>query len=100
MILDTSAVSALLAGDPGIADVLGAEPRHHLPVIVLGEYRYGLRRSSRRSALAPLLDLLAAESRVLGIDERTAETYAEAVLRSSRSARWLACRCVPRRSWT
>lgn len=77
MILDTNAVSALLAGDEALATALGDEPRHHLPVIVLGEYRYGLLRSRRSATLAPLLDLLAAESLVLPIDEPTSRAYAE-----------------------
>jgi HupF/HypC family protein len=35
------AVSALLKGDPALGEVLAAEERHHLPVVVIGEYRYG-----------------------------------------------------------
>lgn len=77
MILDTNAVSALLAGDPGLADVLGPEPRHHLPVIVLGEYRYGLRRSDRRTSLETLLATLVQQCTVLPVDESTTETYAQ-----------------------
>lgn len=77
MILDTNAVSALLAGDEGVAAVLGTAPRHHLPVVVLGEYRYGLLRSRRRATLEPLLDLLAARSLVLPVDEAASRTYAE-----------------------
>lgn len=76
MILDTNAVSALLAGDEALSAVLGSEPRHHLPVIVLGEYRYGLLRSQRRASLETLLDFLAAESFVLAVDEPTSRAYA------------------------
>jgi predicted nucleic acid-binding protein len=77
MILDTNAVSALLVGDPGLGEVLAAEQRHHLPVIVIGEYRYGLRGSRHRGHLQSLLETLIRESIVLPVDETTAETYSE-----------------------
>lgn len=75
MILDTNAVSALLAGDAALADILAAIPRHHLPVIVIGEYRFGLLRSRHRRVLEPLLTALIRESSVLLVDETTAEHY-------------------------
>lgn len=77
MILDTNAVSGLLAGDKALADVLSGESRHHLPAVVLGEYRYGTVRSSRRSRVEPWLDRLERESMVLVVDERTARVYAK-----------------------
>jgi predicted nucleic acid-binding protein len=46
VILDTNAVSALFVGDPVLGDVLAGGGRHHLPVIVIGEYRYGLVRAT------------------------------------------------------
>ncbi len=76
MILDTNAVSALLKGDPALGEVLAAEERHHLPVVVIGEYRYGLSRSRHRDHLEALLARLIQESIVLLIDETTAEAYA------------------------
>lgn len=76
MILDINAVSALLAGDPELERVLAAAEKHHLPVIVIGEYRYGLLRSRDRVKLQDLLAILARESIVLSVDELTAETYA------------------------
>jgi tRNA(fMet)-specific endonuclease VapC len=75
VILDTNAVSALLKGDPGLGEVLAAEERHHLPVVVIGEYRYGLFRSRHRDHLQKLLQSLIRESIVLLIDETTAEAY-------------------------
>jgi len=75
VILDTNAVSALLIGDPTLGEVLAAEERHHLPVIVIGEYRYGLLGSRHRSHLQTLLESLIRESIVLLIDEATAEAY-------------------------
>jgi predicted nucleic acid-binding protein len=77
VILDTNAVSALLAGDPALGAVLEAEPRHHLPVIVIGEYRYGLLGSRQRDPLQRLLKILIRESIVLPVDETTATTYSD-----------------------
>lgn len=76
MILDTNAVSALLAGDPALAEVLEASERHHLPTVVLGEYRYGLRRSRKQRSIEPWLDQLETESDVLEIESVTARHYA------------------------
>ena len=76
MILDTNAVSALLAGDEHIAAALEGTLRHHLPAIVLGEYRYGLRRSRKRRTIEPWLDQLERESIVLVVDGITAKHYA------------------------
>ncbi|HEV7519292.1 MAG TPA: type II toxin-antitoxin system VapC family toxin [Thermoanaerobaculia bacterium] len=75
VILDTNAVSALLAGDPALGEVLAEEPRHHLPVIVIGEYRFGLLGSRYRNHLQSLLEILTRESIVLLVDEGTAESY-------------------------
>jgi tRNA(fMet)-specific endonuclease VapC len=77
MILDTNAVSALLIGDPGLGEVLAPEQHHHLPVIVIGEYRYGLLGSRHRGHLQRLLEILIRESIVLPVDATTAETYSE-----------------------
>jgi tRNA(fMet)-specific endonuclease VapC len=76
VILDTNAVSALLVGDPALGEVLAADQRHQLPVIVIGEYRYGLLNSRYRAHLQQLLDTLVLESDVLPVDETTAEEYA------------------------
>lgn len=76
MILDTNAVSALFAGAEGIESVLQGEDQHHLPTVVLGEYRYGILRSRHREHLSRLLDTLASASRVLTVDAVTADRYA------------------------
>ena len=43
MILDTNALSAFLDGIPSVVSQLGKAETVHLPVVVMGEYRYGLR---------------------------------------------------------
>ena len=77
MILDTNAVSALLAGDQALGRLLEPAPRHHLPVVVIGEYRFGLIRSRYRHQLTGLFDELIRESEVLQVDESTADVYSE-----------------------
>ncbi|MDZ4814655.1 MAG: type II toxin-antitoxin system VapC family toxin [Verrucomicrobiota bacterium] len=77
MILDTNAISALLAGDTDLAEVLDVESRHHLPVIVLGEYRYGLLSSRHRKKLEKLLAELVSESWIISPDEETSLVYAQ-----------------------
>lgn len=76
MILDTNAVSALLTGEPGLDEVLGVADRHHLPVIVIGEYRFGLLGLRQRPRLESLFLRLIAESIVLDVEHQTAEHYA------------------------
>lgn len=77
MILDTNAISALLDGDPAIEPALTDAEKHHLPIIALGEYHFGLRSSRRRHELEKLLDTLESESFVLAPDTATARVYAD-----------------------
>jgi tRNA(fMet)-specific endonuclease VapC len=77
VILDTNAISALFIGDSALGEVLAEVQQHHLPVVVLGEYRYGLLASRYRRHLEELLETLVLESLVLRVDEATAEMYAE-----------------------
>jgi predicted nucleic acid-binding protein len=76
MILDTNAVSSMLEGDPALEALLARRARHELPVIVIGEYRYGLARSRHRRSLLPLFDELIRESIVLSVGVETAAAYA------------------------
>lgn len=77
MILDTNAISALFEGNAEVAEVLKSTDRPYLPVVAIGEYRYGLLRSRLRRQIEPLLDILISESRVLSIDHQTTLAYAE-----------------------
>lgn len=77
MILDTNAVSSLFRGDRTLEELLADEERHQLPVIVVGEYAFGLAQSRGRQRLQTLLDQLVRESDVLEIDLETAKIYAE-----------------------
>jgi len=77
MILDTNAISALFSGHAGLESLLSSTSKHHVPVIVLGEYRFGLQMSSRKKKLESLLDVLEQESYLLDIDSATARQYAQ-----------------------
>ena len=77
MILDTNALSALADGEEGLLAVLRKDLRHHLPVIVLGEYRYGLKRSRERASREQWLDELESYSDLLDITSDSARFYAQ-----------------------
>ncbi|HEY1759504.1 MAG TPA: type II toxin-antitoxin system VapC family toxin [Bryobacteraceae bacterium] len=77
MILDTNAVSAMADGDPDLEPVLRLASRLALPVITLGEYRYGLRQSRNRAKYEGWLKALIERCSVLDVDGRTTEHYAE-----------------------
>ncbi len=76
MILDTNAVSALLAGNKQLGRKLGTADHHHLPLIVIGEYLHALLASRKRTKLQPLLARLEAESIILCGDRETVDWYA------------------------
>ena len=77
MILDTNAVSAILAGDRQLGHVLDHADHHHLPLIVIGEFQHGLLRSKKRKRFQSLLGRLEAESILLSPDRDTADWYAQ-----------------------
>ena len=77
MILDTNAVSALLAGDAAIRPIIANVTTPAIPTIVIGEYRYGLVESSRADSITSAFDRLLRAIRVLTVDEDTADRYAE-----------------------
>ena len=77
MILDTNALSAMADGDPGLEPVLRLTSAVALPVIALGEYRYGIRQSRNRTKYERWLKVLMERCQVLEVDGRTTEHYAE-----------------------
>ena len=76
MILDTNAVSALADGHLAISDSLAQADELVLPVIVLGEYRYGINQSRHRLRYQAWLAELIAISRILDVDRFTTDFYA------------------------
>jgi predicted nucleic acid-binding protein len=75
VILDTGAISALLANDRSLLELLRPIGRLLLPAIALGEYRFGLERSRLRIAIEPRLNELEAQSDVLAVGAETARVY-------------------------
>jgi predicted nucleic acid-binding protein len=56
LILDTNALSAFAEGTPSVGEKIARAPGPYLPVIVVGEYRFGLlaaRDRDPRYALSP-----------------------------------------------
>ena len=77
MILDTNGLSALADGDPDVAPLLQQATEIVLPVIALGEYRYGIRQSRHRARYERWLNEVLTTCRVLPVDEGTAAVYAD-----------------------
>lgn len=76
MILDTNAVSSLLAGNPDLGTVLAKANRHHLPLPVIAEYQFGLLALRKRKRYQSLLRRLEADSTILFPNRETADWYA------------------------
>ncbi len=77
MIFDTNALSAFLLADRALLAVVPVSVVIRLPVIVLGEYRFGLLKSRERVKLGRLLDEFQKVVEVLPVDEMTVQPYAE-----------------------
>lgn len=75
MILDTNALSALAEGEAALESVIGKAAHIAIPVIVLGEYRYGISQSRYRKHYEQWLNEYLPEFRVLDVDELTAVSY-------------------------
>ena len=76
MILDTNALSAFVDGEPAVGERLKHQSRAAIPVIVLGEFRYGIAGSRHRPAYEAWLDEHLTLFDVLAITEATAVAYA------------------------
>ena len=76
MILDTNALSAIVDGDPQVADAL-PPGRLAIPVIVLGEYRFGVQQSRRREVYLSWLAENLSDYEILDVTGTTATCYAE-----------------------
>lgn len=76
MILDTHALSAFVEGDRRLVTLLRAHEHLAIPVIVLGEYRFGIAASSKRGAYEAWLQLYLNRFDILSINAETADIYA------------------------
>ncbi|MBV9436332.1 MAG: type II toxin-antitoxin system VapC family toxin [Acidobacteria bacterium] len=77
MILDTNALSAAADAQTTIIDALANADQIELPVIVLGEYRYGIAQSRYHARYTRWLEGLIADCSVLDVNEKTSHYYAE-----------------------
>ena len=87
MILDTNALSAFVDGDVGVGELLRQQPRAAIPVIVLGEFRYGIAESRHRRTYEACLDSELPHFDVLAVTDETAVTYAALRVALKRSGR-------------
>jgi tRNA(fMet)-specific endonuclease VapC len=100
MIIDTNALSAAAEDDPGVVAILAHASQMTIPVIVLGEYRYGITQSRHRTIYENWLSGLLRDSAVLDINEPTTQHYAEITLELKRKGKpiptndlWIAALC-------
>lgn len=77
MILDTNALSAFVDGDGDVGSVLGRQSKVLIPVIVLGEFRYGIAGSRHRRAYEQWLDEHLSDFDLLSITPDTTFPYAK-----------------------
>jgi predicted nucleic acid-binding protein len=63
MILDTNALSAFVDGEATVREILRQQPRAAIPVIVLGEFRYGIAASRHRKTYEALRSELLDDAR-------------------------------------
>lgn len=100
MILDTNALSAVADGDTALEPLLQRASRLSIPVIVLGEYRYGISQSRERSLYEQWLIESLPDYSILPIDEETAIHYAAVRAESKKAGTpipsnnaWIAALC-------
>ena len=77
MILDTNGLSALAEGELRLEPILRKATQIAVPVIVLGEYRYGIQQSRERQRYERWLVEYLQKFRVLDMDEQTTISYAD-----------------------
>jgi predicted nucleic acid-binding protein len=75
VILDTNGLSALAEGEPALEPLLRKAAQIAIPVIVLGEYRYGIAHSRDRKHYEEWLTAYLSRFRILDVDEGTTLSY-------------------------
>ena len=76
MILDTNALSAFADGSALAVAALQSTDAASVPVIVLGEFRYGIKHSRRHAEYETWLERYLPTFRLLDITEETSVEYA------------------------
>jgi tRNA(fMet)-specific endonuclease VapC len=100
MLVDTNALSAAADDEPAVVSILARADQMTIPVIVLGEYRYGIAQSRNRARYENWLAGLLQDCFVLDINEPTTHHYAEIILELKRKGKpiptndlWIAALC-------
>ena len=75
MILDTNALSAFVDGEPEVGAILRRQHRAAMPVIVLGEFRYGIVGSRFRKTYEEWLEIHLRHFDLLAITAETTLPY-------------------------
>jgi tRNA(fMet)-specific endonuclease VapC len=75
VILDTNALSAWADGDPAIEPLLRSASRLVIPVVVIGEFEFGIRQSRHASRYAEWLAVNLDTVEVARIDRAIAAVY-------------------------
>jgi len=76
VILDTNAISAFFDGVAEVVQRVAEAQDVFLPVIVIGEYRYGLQSSRERVEREARFKEFCRVCKLLAVDEETSEHYA------------------------
>jgi tRNA(fMet)-specific endonuclease VapC len=76
VILDTNGLSAVAEGESALGPILRTAAQVVIPVIVLGEYRYGISHSRDFERYEQWLTEYLPKFRILDVDERTTISYA------------------------
>jgi tRNA(fMet)-specific endonuclease VapC len=100
MILDTNALSAAADDDPAVVALLARADQVAIPVIVLGEYRYGIAQSRNQASYEDWLAGLLNDCMALEVNEPTTHYYAAITLELKRTGKpiptndiWIAALC-------
>jgi tRNA(fMet)-specific endonuclease VapC len=100
VITDTNALSAFAEGDLQVLRLLKQARQLAIPVVVLGEYRFGIAQSRKREEYELWLEETLPTCRVLEIDQETSVWYADLRLELKRTGKplptndlWIAALC-------
>jgi len=100
LILDTNALSAVADGEASVLELVGGADRVAVPVIVLGEYRFGIAQSRHRVSYEGWLRQWTAVVETLDIDDRSTHSYSTISLELKRKGTpiptndlWIAALC-------
>jgi predicted nucleic acid-binding protein len=77
LLLDTSSLSDHADGVPAAVALVSGAREVYIPVVVIGEFQYGIQHSRRRTGYESWLFEMLQQSRVLDITLETAALYAE-----------------------